>query len=72
VRHEPDTDPCHEQPRVLHVAVFLSAAARPLPQVTDTRKNLLIAMVTTPGVVDNAYATELVASSVVTGVLLNE
>ena len=41
-------------------------------QVTGTRKNLFIAMVTTYGVVDNAYAKELVASSVLADALLKE
>lgn len=41
-------------------------------RVTGTRKNLFIVMVTTYGVTDNAYAKELVASSVVAEALLKE
>ena len=41
-------------------------------QVTGTRKNLFISMVTTYGVADNAYAKELVASSVLAGALMKE
>ena len=38
----------------------------------EDQKNLFIAMVTTYGVADNAYAKELVACSVMTEALLKE
>jgi hypothetical protein len=41
-------------------------------RMTGTRKNLFVAMVTTYGVADNAYAKELVAGSVVAEALLRD